>query len=129
MNDYRKIFLENMYYLMAKKQWTLTRLSIEADVPFSTINTMLYNSKGAPKIETAGKIAKSFGITVSDILDQDLIKRMKINECFESACRDAAEDLQNIEKSIESFKAILLKNNIRIEERTIPNKVKGGDVA
>lgn len=109
MSDCRKIFLDNLFYLMGQRKWTMARLSVEGDISFSTIRTFLYNSENMPKVETIEKIATAFGLTVSDMLAPDLTEYLKIKENLKTAYSEAEKDLKRIELSLFQMKAAVQK--------------------
>lgn len=116
MSKYRKIFLDNMFYLMGERKWSMTRLSIEANVPYTTLSSMLYTSNTAPKVETIEKIANGLGVSVSDILDENMVEKHEANALFKIACADAVKELSGLEKTIKIIKNAVINSESCIEK-------------
>ena len=116
MSKYRKIFLDNMFYLMGERKRSMTRLSIEANVPYTTLSSMLYTSNTAPKVETIEKIANGLGVSVSDILDENMVEKHEANALFKIACADAVKELSGLEKTIKSIKNAVINSESCIEK-------------
>lgn len=99
----RKLFIDNLLYLLNETGWTLARLSINSGVSFSTINSMLYINENAPKLETVEKLAKAFGVSVPEILSEDFVQKAeaekKIEQCQIEAL-EALERLKQLERNV-----------------------------
>ena len=60
---------ETLYTLLKDRGWSVNRLANEANLPQSTINSMLHGSKEYyPSVPTLSKMCDALGITVSDFL-------------------------------------------------------------
>ena len=58
-----------LYTLLKDRGWSVNKLAQMANLPQSTINSMLHGNKEYyPSIPTLSKICDSFGITVSEFL-------------------------------------------------------------
>ena len=67
--------LKKINELRLAKNWSVYRLSVEADLPQSTITNMI-NRETMPSITTLEAICKAFGISVSEFFREE-----KENEC------------------------------------------------
>jgi predicted transcriptional regulator len=54
---------------LAKKNWNLIDLSKNADIPYTTVTSVMSGRRGGT-IKTVGKIAKGLGVDVTAILQE-----------------------------------------------------------
>lgn len=106
----RETFLRNLYYLMDERKWTLTRLSLESGISFSTISSFLYLSKSMPKVETIDKLAKALDVTAADLVSEDMVERIQERKALESVYKEALDELTRLEKAIGFVKTTIRKN-------------------
>lgn len=58
--------------LLNERQWTLYRLAKESGLSNSTVNNLM--SRGSlPSIELTSKIARAFGLTLSEFFDSEIL--------------------------------------------------------
>ena len=67
-----ELMIKRLYELLDAKQWTPYRLSKEADIPNSTINS-IFQRKACPSIHTLSRICKALRITLSEFFDYDKV--------------------------------------------------------
>ncbi len=67
--------IERIKELCDMRSWTYYRLAKEADIPYSTLNTMLHKTN-TPSVPTLEKLCNGFGITLAQFfcLEDDTAK-------------------------------------------------------
>lgn len=107
MSNSMKVFFDNVEYLRNQKNWTLMKTAEKADMSFSTLNSAKYGKCQSMKLINVEKLAKGFGVSVSDILSDDMIESMKQEEALRKSYTEALEELKSLEKNIEDLKKVL----------------------
>ena len=62
--------LKKINKMRIDRKWSIYRLSVEADVPQSTLTNM-FNRETLPSITTLSSICNAFGITLSDFFAEE----------------------------------------------------------
>lgn len=65
---YEKDIIDRIAELCQERNWSYYRLAKEADIAYSTLNTLL-NKPNIPTIHTLVKICNGFGITLSQFFN------------------------------------------------------------
>lgn len=61
------IFLRNVELYRKERKWTLEKTAEEADIPFATLNSMIYGRNKTVTLITIEKLANAFGISIAEI--------------------------------------------------------------
>ena len=62
--------LKKINKMRLERKWSIYRLSVESDVPQSTLTNM-FNRETLPSITTLASICNAFGITLSDFFAEE----------------------------------------------------------
>ena len=81
--NYMESFRKNIDTMMDLKNFTLKELSEKADMPFETLKGFLYGDAKDCKLSTAVKLAKTLGISVSELvgcgtIDEEMVECIQI---------------------------------------------------
>lgn len=75
-------FRHNIDYMMDMHDMTIKELAEKADIPFSTLNTFLYDKEAKDcRLSTAIKISKVFGISIDELVGAGTIES-ETRECI-----------------------------------------------
>lgn len=107
MSNSMEVFFGNVEYLRSQKNWTLMKTAEKANMSFSTLNSAKYGNCQSMKLINIEKLASGFGISVSDILSESMIERMRQEEILRKSYIEALEELKSLEKNIEELKKSL----------------------
>lgn len=80
-NDWFSAFRHNMFILIDDGEITLRWISEEADIPYSTLNSILYGSVQNPRADVIIKIAKALGLSIDELVGAETIEP-ETRECI-----------------------------------------------
>lgn len=72
-DNYMHSFRQNLYMYMSQKDITLSELSDQADIPISTLKTLMYGNAKDCYISTAVKLAYVFNVSVDELIGSGTI--------------------------------------------------------
>lgn len=112
-NDYMNAFRENLFMYVGDSDITIKDISEKADIPFSTLNSLLYGKTNDPKLSTVVKLAHALEVSVDELIGAETIKG-KTQESL-SICRNLPKnDIYLIRwfiRYLESLNAEVAPNN------------------
>ena len=88
--------LKRINKMRLERNWSIYRLSIESDIPQSTLTNM-FNRETLPSITTLSSICKAFGISLSEFFAEENLSNeysssdKKFLDMFNSASKEARE--------------------------------------
>lgn len=103
-SDSLSIFLCNLDYLKNKKGWSLAKVAEEADISNGTLNSLYYKYCGSVQLYTIEQIAKGFGVSISEILDENMVERMEQEEILLKTYEQMSSNLETLEKSVANLR-------------------------
>lgn len=68
MSDNMRNVIKNVDYLRNQRKWTLEETAEKADMPFPTLNAVMYGNSKTIMLSTIERLARAFGITVAEML-------------------------------------------------------------
>ena len=79
MNDKmaRSVLRTNLEILLDSKGWTVSDLQRATKDPMMTLHNIV-NGRNLPRAGILLRIAKAFGVTIDDLFDTDLAKKLPI---------------------------------------------------
>lgn len=75
-NDFMSAFRKNMFMYINEKDITIKDISEESDVPFSTLNTLLYGNSKDIKLSTTVKLAKALNVSIDELIGAETINEV-----------------------------------------------------
>jgi len=76
MKSLDKILVERIEDLCSKRNISINRLATISGIRQSTLQNIMSGNTNNPKIQTLNKIARGFGMTLSEFFDSDEINAM-----------------------------------------------------
>lgn len=89
-DDFMSAFRKNMFMYIEEKDITIKEISEEADVPFSTLNTLLYGNSKDIKLSTAVKLAKALNVSIDELIGAETINEVSRESI--AICRNLPEN-------------------------------------
>lgn len=89
-DDFMSAFRKNMFMYIEEKDITIKEISEEADVPFSTLNTLLYGNSKDIKLSTAVKLAKALNVSIDELIGAETINEVSRESI--SICRNLPDN-------------------------------------
>lgn len=66
--NYMLSFRGNLHEFLNEPDMTVYKLADEANLPYSTLNSLLYGNSNDTKLSTAVALARAFGISVDELV-------------------------------------------------------------
>ncbi len=88
-NNYMNAFRQNLFLYVNEKDITIKEISEEADIPFSTLNSILYGNPKDIKLSTVVKLAKTLDVSIDELVGAETIN--PITRESMSICRNLPE--------------------------------------
>ena len=89
-DDFMSAFRKNMFMYIEEKDITIKEISEEADVPFSTLNTLLYGNSKDIKLSTAVKLARALDVSIDELIGAETINEVSRESI--SICRNLPDN-------------------------------------
>lgn len=81
---------ENLLRYVADEEITLSNIADASQVPFATLNTLLYGASNNPKIATVIKLAKALNISIDELVGAGTLPELSSESL--RLCRNMASD-------------------------------------
>lgn len=89
-DNYMDSFRKNIDLYVREKDITIREIAEEADIPFSTLNTVIYGSAKDCKLSTAVALARALGVSIDELIGAETIDEMSRESL--SICRNLPEN-------------------------------------
>lgn len=88
-NNYMNSFRQNLFMYVDEKDITIRDISEAADIPFSTLNSILYGNSKDIKLSTVIKLARTLDISIDELVGAETINPITRESL--SICRNLPE--------------------------------------
>lgn len=127
-NDFISAFRQNMYKYLDEDEFTLSNISEEADMPYSTLKTFVYGNAKDANLSNAVKLSRALEVSIDELIGADTIPELSRESL--RMCRELPEnDLYLVRWFIRYLDSLNkdLEPNERYVSVMLPEQTNNGD--